>query len=222
MTDQHRASPADWLLHAASLDDADSSCILELRARIEALEATQHAHADVSRLSDAEREQVTQELAKPVRVFTAKEVAPIVAPATRVRFISEVFQAASAEARPAGLVERDPECVANWPDCYEGGYDPSCCRFPKSCSCEVRRPLPGPDNSSAGLTSSPGSLVERVAYAMGPQSQAAMDAGELPHGAARAAIREVAAWLRENDSECQMGGDAAATAELLEQEASHG
>jgi hypothetical protein len=90
MTDQHRASPADWLLHAASLDDADSSCILELRARIEALEvaqleqaeshrfctdaivrrvealeATQHAHADVSRLSDAEREQVTQLLAKP-------------------------------------------------------------------------------------------------------------------------------------------------------------
>jgi hypothetical protein len=106
MTDQHRASPADWLLHAASLDDADSSCILELRARVEALEATQHAHADVSRLSDAEREQATQELAKPVRVFTAKEVAPIVAPATRVRFISEVFQAASAEARPAGLVEQ--------------------------------------------------------------------------------------------------------------------
>jgi hypothetical protein len=28
---------------------------------------------------------------------------------------------------------------------------------------------------------------------MGPQSQAAMDAGELPHGAACAAIREVAA-----------------------------
>jgi hypothetical protein len=42
-----------------------------------------------------------------------------------------------------------------------------------------------------------GSLVERVAYAMGPQSQAAMDAGELPHGAARAAIREVAKWLRD-------------------------
>jgi hypothetical protein len=39
---------------------------------------------------------------------------------------------------------------------------------------------------------------------------------------ARAAIREVAAWLRENDSECQMGGDAAATAELLEQEANRG
>ena len=33
--------------------------------RVEALEATQHAHADVSRLSDAEREQFYAELAKP-------------------------------------------------------------------------------------------------------------------------------------------------------------
>jgi len=32
------------------------------------------------------------------------------------------------------------ECVDNWPGCYDGGYDPSCCRFPKSCSCEVYDP----------------------------------------------------------------------------------
>jgi len=100
------------------------------------------------------------------------------------------LRAASAEARPAGLAERDPECVANWPDCYEGGYDPSCCRFPKSCSCEVRRPLPGPDNSSAGLTSSPGSLVERVAGQIG--MLAGFD-NWMPE--ARAAIREVATFL---------------------------
>lgn len=30
---------------------------------------------------------------------------------------------------------RDPECVKQWPDCHDGGYDPRCCRFPKSCSC---------------------------------------------------------------------------------------
>ena len=30
---------------------------------------------------------------------------------------------------------RDPKCVENWPDCREGAYHPSCCRFPKSCSC---------------------------------------------------------------------------------------
>ena len=44
---------------------ANASITLELAARIEALEATQHAHVDLSHLSDAEREQVAQELAKP-------------------------------------------------------------------------------------------------------------------------------------------------------------
>lgn len=32
---------------------------------------------------------------------------------------------------------RNPECVKQWPDCVEGEYNPMCCRFPKSCSCEV-------------------------------------------------------------------------------------
>jgi hypothetical protein len=31
--------------------------------------------------------------------------------------------------------DRDPSCVAAWPECVVGGYDPRCCRFPKSCSC---------------------------------------------------------------------------------------
>ena len=30
---------------------------------------------------------------------------------------------------------REPKCVERWPECENGGYDPSCCRFPKSCSC---------------------------------------------------------------------------------------
>jgi hypothetical protein len=25
-------------------------------------------------------------------------------------------------------------CMEAWPECYTGGYDPRCCRFPKSCS----------------------------------------------------------------------------------------
>lgn len=28
-------------------------------------------------------------------------------------------------------------CVERWPDCYTTGYDPRCCRFPKSCSAGV-------------------------------------------------------------------------------------
>lgn len=34
-------------------------------------------------------------------------------------------------------VRRLKECVENWPDCEEGQYHPSCCRFPKSCSCTI-------------------------------------------------------------------------------------
>lgn len=36
-----------------------------------------------------------------------------------------------------GERQRDPVCVEAWPECEEGKYDPRCCRFPKSCSCEV-------------------------------------------------------------------------------------
>jgi len=76
-------------------------------------------------------------------------------------------------------VERNPECLANWPGCYEGGYNPHCCRFPKPCSCEVRQDAPA--NSSASLTSSPaGSLVDRIGSA---------------------ASLEVAAWLVEQAPE---------------------
>jgi hypothetical protein len=63
------------------------------------------------------------------------------------------------------------------------------------------------------LTDAPaGSLVERVMVLLGHHGD----------GTARAAIREVADWLRENDSEREMGGDAAATADLIEQEADCG
>ena len=44
--------------------------------------------------------------------------------------------------------ERNPECVKAWPECWDGGYDPRCCRFPKSCSCGVRHTLPAlPDDA---------------------------------------------------------------------------
>lgn len=34
-------------------------------------------------------------------------------------------------------VTRNPTCVEQWPECEDGAYHPSCCRFPKSCSCNV-------------------------------------------------------------------------------------
>jgi hypothetical protein len=31
---------------------------------------------------------------------------------------------------------RSSDCIKQWPECEPGAYDPRCCRFPKSCSCE--------------------------------------------------------------------------------------
>lgn len=39
-----------------------------------------------------------------------------------------------AESEAPRTDDRDPDCVARWPGAYDGGYDPRCCRFPKSCS----------------------------------------------------------------------------------------
>lgn len=44
--------------------------------------------------------------------------------------------------RPALVDNRDPECVKVWPGCHTFGYDPACCRFPKSCSAGGFEPVP--------------------------------------------------------------------------------
>ncbi len=66
MTDQqqHRATPEDWEYIRLRAEDGVGllNCILELRARVEALEATQQ-----------------------IRVFSAEEVAPIVVTTTEAR-----------------------------------------------------------------------------------------------------------------------------------------
>jgi hypothetical protein len=46
MTNQHRATPEQWARTEAMLGYADSSCLIELRNRIQLLEATQHAHIE--------------------------------------------------------------------------------------------------------------------------------------------------------------------------------
>lgn len=67
---EHRATPEQWTqqekwVRLRPHDADDSSCILELRARVEALEATQHAHADTSRLTDEERRAAVEGLSDP-------------------------------------------------------------------------------------------------------------------------------------------------------------
>jgi hypothetical protein len=43
-------------------------------------------------------------------------------------------------------------CVEAWPDCHTFGYNPACCRFPKSCSCDVYDPAhAGPEDLEEGV-----------------------------------------------------------------------
>ena len=225
---------------------------LEAAAHRAAAEARDAAMAILSHLSDAEREQVAQELAKPaacrpLEVETtygsgdaqriAQELLKPRAMVVRGSFehggkqFSYEAEAMEAERPPhqdkldrlialdaadptpdaamtSAEAGRDPECVAKWPDCYEDGYDPRCCRFPKSCRCSVYQPLPSPvialdredptpdpttpEPRAASAEAQPaGGLVERVANAISEG-----DEPDKWHPEARDAIREVAKWLR--------------------------
>jgi len=48
-------------------------------------------------------------------------------------------------------VRRDPVCVEAWPECFSFGYDPRCCRFPKSCSADIVDPLPDEPATKDGV-----------------------------------------------------------------------
>lgn len=59
-------------------------------------------------------------------------------PATHLSYLGNRKSTDWVEAPEDAVVDRrHAECVENWPDCYTMGYDPRCCRFPKSCSCDV-------------------------------------------------------------------------------------
>jgi hypothetical protein len=75
MSEKYRATDKDWeLVEGWAPDDTDVRCLLELRSRVELLEATQHAHLDASQLSEADREAMTE----PGRVVTDQpEPAPL-------------------------------------------------------------------------------------------------------------------------------------------------
>ena len=209
MSGQHRATPEQWASQEqwASPPDSDpyALCLLELRARIEALEATQHAHADLSHLSDAEREQFYAEMAKPaawrplevettygsehaadaaqilnprmvveaaqqIRVFSAEEVAPIVVTTAEARHAADAAQILNPRMVVEGTFEHGGET-------YRFKANPE------------RDGQPVPVRSAD-------SLVERVAEGIAAADDEGLTNMTWNHHA-RAAIREVAAWLRD-------------------------
>jgi hypothetical protein len=57
-----------------------------------------------------------------------------------VEWRDEPFWASDPESPEKPTLVPEPSCVANWPGCFSGGYDPRCCRFPKSCSVRMVEP----------------------------------------------------------------------------------
>ena len=203
MTKPHRLTPEQWeSIERYADDNAYDACFLELRARIEALEATQHAHVDTSHLTDAERKQIREDLARPatfaellmppprttmpVPLFTAEEVARIVAPTVKKSLTDSAGSL-------VGRVATDAELCQVYNDA------------PDHCVSALRAVYDlGRQHGVAPIRSAPESpLVERVADAIAAQATSAGIVNDRP---ARAAIREVAAWLREHD----INGSAAA------------
>jgi hypothetical protein len=106
MTDQHRATPEQWafMRHRAKRESDLPSCLLELRARVKALEAAQLEQAESNRFCvDA----------------IVRRVEALEAPMAELR-------AASAEARPARLVERVMDAIADSAAAYGAADEPAC------------------------------------------------------------------------------------------------
>jgi hypothetical protein len=191
MTKPHRLTPEQWQsFELYAEDNAYDACFLELRARIEALEATQHAHVDTLHLTDAVRKQIREELARPaawrslkvatestygdaktVPLFTAEEVARIVAPSSPANSLVDRV------ATDAELCQVHNDAADHAGSALRAVYDL------------------GRQHGAAPIRSGPESpLVERVADAIAAQATSAGIVNDRP---ARAAILEVAAWLRE-------------------------
>jgi hypothetical protein len=250
MTNQHQATPDDW----AQQEDwanrsafSDSSCIIELRDRIKALEATQHAHIDTSHLTDAEQKQIREDLARPatfaellmppprtatpVPLFTAEEVARIVAPQDKLDRLIALDRDDPAEAaaqqplaftgKVVAPITRDRDETGNYLIVHDTpaptnslveriATDAELCQvYNEKTTLRAVYDL-GREHGAAPIRSGPKSPpVERVADAIAAQ---ATSAGIVNVRPARAAILEVAAWLKEE-------GYSTLQAEALAQEA---
>jgi hypothetical protein len=120
MTNQHRLTPAQWeSIELYAEDNAYDACFLELRARIEALEATQHAHVDTSHLTDAKRKQIQEELARPATFAELLMPPPrTTTPITRDR--DETGDYLIVQNAPVTLLDRVAQAIYAAPNTSEG------------------------------------------------------------------------------------------------------
>jgi hypothetical protein len=210
MTDQHRATPEQWNRITDHSGAASWACILELRARIEALEAAQRY----------------QFRSATEKVPTTRLYSYSVGPAKPLDELGQGHtlvspEPASAEAQPAwrpldiettygSEAAADAAQILHAPMVVEGTFEHGgeTYRF----KAKPEREAPMPELRAASAEAQPaGGLVERVANAISEG-----DEPDKWHPEARDAIREVATWL--DRFALHGSGEYAQAAKVLRQE----
>ena len=124
MSNQHRATPEQWerIEHLAKAQT--ESGILELRARIEALEAQQHAHAKPAwRPVEVETTYGSKPAADAEQILNSRMVVEAHGGGSAFGYGGETYRfnapaerdASTTEARPGGLVERVAKALHDAP-----------------------------------------------------------------------------------------------------------
>ena len=229
MTDQHRATPEQWANQEAwAVDDDDSACILELRARVEALEELHKAVVDLNKrfsldplVDRVEALEARYETQRQATLAWGKDVdnhgrwiddhlKRIMALESTQHAHADTSQLSDEERRTASEELSKP---GSWQplrtEIIYGEANAHAQNLVRHLSMDQLNYPETPDSSRSPADS----LVQRVSKRL------IQGLGGTWDDTSRSAIREVAAWLRENDAKCQMGGDAAATADLLDAEA---
>ena len=111
MSDQHRATADEWACVKEYNSEISFSCLLELRDRIETLEAPQSGSIDLSHLSDAEREKILKLLANPGR-FEVLEVAQPAKPNYPEKPDSSLLSQVAAVIENGTACDREPKRIA--------------------------------------------------------------------------------------------------------------
>ena len=113
MTDQHRATPEQWAAQKAwAVDDEDSSCILELRARVEALEAQYETQRQATLAWGKDVDNHGRWIDDHLKRIMALEAGQRIRSGPESPLVERVADAIAAEATSAGIVNDRPARAA--------------------------------------------------------------------------------------------------------------
>jgi hypothetical protein len=233
MSTPHRATEEQWEIVEICREEGHTpwptaTCLLELRSRVEVLE--RRCEVQLQQLSDLQ--DCHHRLAGSVRLLEREVVTdqPEPAPAALAENVSVLDakawayigrQAILGDPDAQSLVDLLSDAPAAQPEpptfqesqASKAHYEAESARLKCEAMQQPAKPAPDAPSVKDSLTDAPaGSLMERLAWIIEPGDPLVWS------GTCGLILLEVAAWLRENDSEREMGGDAAATADLIEQE----